>query len=206
MSSSLAVWFLLLLIFSTITSSYSRTHGGNLKERLNGSPTVHDIVHEHLPNLEHLYGLYDSLLLIFIAPLILQWNKYSKKDFFISALQLLIPILFIYCFATTPTIIGPTTNRLRNFGGPIRQAIFGHESLLLISGHCCFVFGLILLMKQYKIIENMTIWGILATLFALFASMSRNHYTIDPIFSAFVVACVYDFVQNQSATLTLLRS
>lgn len=204
--TSLVVWFLLLLCFSIITSSYSITHGTILKDKFQGFRTVHDVVHEHLPNLESMYRFYDWLLLIFVFPLFLNWGKYNKWDFFRSAMRLLIPILFIYCFVTSLTITGPTTDHTRDFGGPLRQAIFGHGSLLLISGHCCVVFALILLMKQYKIIDSMAIWGSLAGLFALFSSMSRSHYTIDPIFSAFVVTTVYDLLQNESAVLRLLRS
>ena len=204
--TSLILWFIILLLFSMVTSSYSITHGTILKDKFQGFRTVHDVVHEHLPNLESIYSLYDWLLLIFIFPLLLNWSKYDKRAFFTSAMRLMIPILFIYCLVTSLTITGPTTDHSRDFGGPLRQAVFGHGSLLLISGHCCFVFALILLMKQYKIISNMTIWGSLAALFALFASMSRSHYTIDPIFSAFVVTCVYDVLENESATLRLVMS
>ena len=203
---SLLIWCIVLLIFSTLTSSYALKHGTVLRDKFQGFRTVHDVVHTHLPNLESMYALYDYLLIIFFLPLLLNWSKYDKKAFFISAAKLLLPVLYIYCLVTFSTITGPTTDYTRDFGGPIRQAIFGHGSLLLISGHCCVAFSMILLMRQYKLIDNMAIWGSLAALFALFASMSRSHYTIDTIFSAFVVATVYDMVQNESATLRVLTS
>lgn len=201
----LIFWFIILILFSVVTSAYSMHHGKHLRERFKGEKTIYDSVHERLPDLTRFYYIYDYLLIIFMLPLIFTSRKYNKMRFVAQILKVIIPVMFIYCIMTSITITGPTTTHDRDFGGPLRQAIFGHESLLLISGHSCFVFTLVLTMKQFGLIDNMFLWGGLSACFALFASMSRNHYSIDPIVSLFVVATIFDFVNNRSAVLSVLR-
>lgn len=203
---NLMFWFVVLILFSIITSAYSMHHGNTLKNRFEGQKTIHDSVHEYLPNFERFYHLYDYLLIIFVVPLIFTKQKYNKLKFLIRLMSVLVPAMFIYCALTSITITGPTTCMDRDFGGPLRQAIFGHGSLLLISGHCLFVFALVLTMRQFGIIQNMKLWLTLSGAFALFASMSRNHYSIDPIVSFFVVITLFDFVNNKSAGLDCLLS
>lgn len=202
---NLIFWFIVLILFSIVTSAYSMCHGSDLKDRFAGQKTIYDTIHERLPDLTRFYYLYDYLLLIFFLPLVFTKQRYNTSRFLQRLMSVLIPVMFIYCLLTSITITGPTTSFHRDFGGPLRQAVFGHESLLLISGHCCFVFVLVLTMKQFGIIQNTKLWLGLSALFALFATMSRNHYSIDPIVSFFVVAAVFDAVNNKSATLTVLR-
>lgn len=202
----LIFWFIVLILFSVVTSAYSMHHGKHLRERFKGEKTIYDSVHEKLPDMTRYYYIYDYLLLIFVLPLIFTRRKYNKMRFLSHMLMVLIPVMFVYCIMTSITITGPTTNHDRDFGGPLRQAVFGHESLLLISGHCCFVFTLVLTLKQFGLIDNMVLWGALSASFALFASMSRNHYSIDPIVSFFVVFTIFDIVNNRSAVLSVFRS
>lgn len=202
---NLIFWFVVLILFSIMTSAYSLHHGKSLKKRFEGQKTIYDTIHERLPNLERFYKLYDIFLLIFFIPLIFTKQKYNASKFWTQFAKVMIPVLAIYCLMTSITITGPTTCEERDFGGPLKQAIFGHESLLLISGHCCFVFVLVLTMKQFGIINNTRLWVALSGLFALFATTSRNHYSIDPIVSFFVVSAIFDFVNNRSATIQVLR-
>lgn len=201
---NLLFWFIILILFSIVTSAYSMRHGDDLKCRFEGQKTIHDAVHEYLPNLEKFYHLYDYLLIIFVLPLIFTKQKYNKLKFLTQLLKVVVPAMFIYCAMTSITITGPTTHNDRDFGGPLRQAIFGHGSLLLISGHCCVVFALVLTMKQFGLIKSTALWGGLSVAFALFASMSRNHYSIDPIVSFFVISTIFDFVNSRSATKAVL--
>lgn len=201
---NLLFWFIILIIFSVVTSAYSLRHGSSLKHQFEGKKTIYDTVHENLPDLTKYYKFYDALLLVFILPLVFTTQKYDILKFTKQLCSVLFCVLALYCIMTSLTITGPTTNHDRDFGSPLWQAFFGHESLLLISGHCCFVLTLILTMKQFGIISSSALWLFLAASFALFATMSRNHYTIDPIVSFFVVWTVFDIVNGESAALSVL--
>jgi hypothetical protein len=195
----------ILVICTFFQTAYLHEKGEDLAIRTNNQKCHYDIVHENLPDLSKYYYLYDYMILIFLAPLVFYYGSYDLFGFVISLAWLVVPIFIFRCFTTVSTVPTRTTNDIvRDFGSWIKRHICGSENDLLLSGHICFALSVILVMLEFGITSNRTLWLTLLGAYGLFSSTSRSHFTVDILLAVPVTLAFYDFTKCKSASKDLL--
>lgn len=201
----LIVLIILLVIFTVITTAYLTEKGAKLTKRLNRTKAVHDIVHEYLPDMTQYYQLYDYLILLFIAPLIVQYGNYHLGPFLYSFLWLIVPIFMFRCITIIASVPTQTTYAIeRDFGNSFKQHITGSCYDLTFSGHVALATVLVLLMLRFRVISNRPLWLGALLGYGLFSSMSRSHYTIDVIVAYIVPLLFLDWSTNRSLSREII--
>lgn len=196
---NLFILIAILVCFTFISTAYLHEQGPQLSIRTNNEICVYDFIHQYLLDLSEYYHMYNVLLFVFVTPLIWNIGSYNPAKFFYDLLWLLVPIFIFRCVTICLSIPTRTTNVDRDWGHWLKQYIFGNDFDLNSSGHISVAFGLVLLMLQYRIIENKALWFGLVGAYGLFSSASKNHYSIDVAMAFPVVIAFYDFSFCKSA-------
>lgn len=201
----LLLLIIILIIGTVLSTAYLHEQGEALAVRTKGIKAVHDIVHEYCPDLSHRYRAYDWLLLIFVAPLVINLGKYDLPAFIYSFAWVIVPIMIFRCITVCSSIPTRTTNEIeRDFGSWLKQHFTGASSDLCFSGHCSVALALILVMLRFKIIEKKVAWLSLFAAYGFFSTASRNHFTIDVLMCVPATLLFFDWTQCKSASKDLL--
>lgn len=199
-------WIVIFIVVSLATDKYLLTHGPQLAKRNKGNKPIVDLVHHYCPSLEGLYGFYNVLLVVFVAPLVFYIGRYPKRKFFPSLFRFMLILFTFRKITTIMTIHSPPNEMERNHGGFWSTTIWGSWDLSIAAGHVCFAIAMVFLMLEFNIISNRVWWGILLIAYGLFSTASRAHQTVDVVGAFLLVPLVYDFARDNSASKRLYFS
>ena len=181
-----ATWILFLVVTIFLSNYFTHQLGKNFYEGKIRDGEVFDILHQITPDLHHLYGINDIVMLGLIVSFIFIPNNVSILEEFVPKFLL---IMFVRALTIISTIL-PKHKKCESQLGWI-QMIKGQCYDKVFSGHTAFVLLATLIYQREGIIGwplffALNIFNILSII------LVRAHYTIDIILAIVITYLVYD--------------
>jgi hypothetical protein len=175
------LYFILYRIVSNKLEIIGSTYYNGRIEKNKTTPKIYDIAHKYLPDLNQYDMLHHLITIIFVIPIMFNWNMlneylgYWVVIFLIRTITIIVTILPKYKHCKE-------YDEITMFLGGCYDKIF--------SGHFSSVFLATLLYLKYGWI-TMPSLVIINLINSLSILLSRGHYTIDLIVAIFVTLFVY---------------
>lgn len=176
------IFFVIYVIFHIYMSNNLENIGGqyyDTRQKNNKTtPKVYDITHKFLPNLYKYYNLSHIVTIIFMIPLLFNFNMLEEfLGYWI--------VIFIIRTITTLVTILPKYKECKT-----DDQIFGGCYDKIFSGHFASVFLATLLYVKYGWIKMPTLI-LINFINSIGILLTRSHYTIDLIVALFITLFVY---------------